>query len=270
MLDNLLIGGIAGVISRTCTAPIELIKIQQQNKYLPNTTIKDVLKKEGFFALWKGNYVNSIRIFPQMAINYYIYQLTKTKLNNFNINTNLQHFLSGSMAGIISMTTIYPLENIRSRLALQTNKDHYKGIIDVFKKTKISNLYNGLNMSIIGFAPYNALKYMIYEFLIKESNKDKYNKINKNVKQLLCGGLSGTLAVTVTYPTDLIRRRLQLQDFDSKVPQYNGINDGIKKIYKLEGIKGFYRGLIPCYMNLFPSLAIQFYVIEKLNKYKKY
>lgn len=270
MIENLLIGGIAGVVSRTCTAPIELIKMQQQNKYLPNTTIKDVLKKEGLKGLWKGNYVNSIRIFPQMAINYYFYQLTKNYFTSFDkYNVNLRNFLSGTIAGIISMTSIYPLENIRSRLALQTNKDHYKGVIDVIRKTKIRTLYNGLNMSIIGFAPYNSLNFMIYEFLKKEiiNNKD-YDNINKLTKQLICGGLSGSLAVSVTYPTDLIRRRLQLQGFDSLVPKYNGIFDCIKKIYKVDGIKGFYRGLIPCYMKIFPSLAIQFYVLELLNNFK--
>ena len=31
MLDDILIGGMAGVISRTATAPLELYKIQRQN-----------------------------------------------------------------------------------------------------------------------------------------------------------------------------------------------------------------------------------------------
>ena len=43
---DLLIGGIAGIISRTATAPLELYKIQQQNNYLKNSTIKNVLNKE--------------------------------------------------------------------------------------------------------------------------------------------------------------------------------------------------------------------------------
>ena len=266
---DFIIGGFAGVISRTFTAPIELIKMQQQNKYLPNTNIKSVIQKEGIIGLWKGNYVNSIRIFPQMAINYSFYQFFKKNMINYiNIkNNNLVNFLSGTGAGIISMTSIYPLENIRSRLALQTNKDHYNGIIDIIRRTKIRSLYNGLTMSIIGFAPYNALNFTFYEALKSYSNKNKYlNDINPFVKQILSGGFAGTFAVSFTYPTDLIRRRLQLQGFDKLVPKYNGIIDCSKKIYNTEGIRGFYRGLLPCYIKIFPSLAIQFYMIELMKQ----
>lgn len=266
IITDLIIGGMAGVISRTSVAPVELFIMQQQNQYLPNTTIKSVIQKEGIKGLWKGNYVNSIRIFPQMAINYSSYQYFKNNIyNNYITNINILNLLSGTTAGIISMTAIYPLENIRSRLALQTNNDHYKGISDIVKKTKITQLYNGLRMSILGYAPYNALNFTFYEFF-KNISKENVT-LNPFIKQVLSGGLAGSCAVTVTYPTDLIRRRLQLQGFDKLVPKYNGIIDCICKIYNTEGIRGFYRGLPACYMKIFPSLSIQFYMIELMKNY---
>ena len=45
MFKDLIIGGCAGVISRTCTAPLELYKIQSQNSYLKESNIRNVLKK---------------------------------------------------------------------------------------------------------------------------------------------------------------------------------------------------------------------------------
>ena len=72
-------------------------------------------------------------------------------------------------------------------------------------------------------------------------------------------------AVRITYPTDLIRRRLQLKGVDSYVPTYHGMMDCIRKIYASEGVKGFYRGLGICYVKLFPSMAIQFSVMEYLK-----
>ena len=53
MFENLLIGGMAGVISRTVTAPLELYKIQRQNNYLKESNIRNVLKREGIRYLWK-------------------------------------------------------------------------------------------------------------------------------------------------------------------------------------------------------------------------
>ncbi len=52
MWIDLVIGGLSGVISRTLTAPLELYKIQRQNAFIPNSTIRDVLKKEGLRYLW--------------------------------------------------------------------------------------------------------------------------------------------------------------------------------------------------------------------------
>lgn len=264
----MLIGGTAGIISRTFTAPLELKKIQQQNRFMPNTTLWEVVQKEGIFGLWKGNFVNCVRIFPQMAINYGVYQYTRTMFQTQNRITNPDtiNFLSGTVSGFVSMTIIYPMETIRTRFSLQTNKDHYRGMTDILKKTSMRELYNGLRMSLIGFAPYNALNFMFYDM-----NKRMFEPIkhkNEILYKIMTGGMAGSMAVTLTYPTDLIRRRLQLQGgFDEKVPKYNGILDCIKKIYKTEGIQGMYRGLVPCYIKIFPSVAIQFWCIDILKQW---
>ena len=256
---NLFIGGISGIISRSATAPIELAKIQSQNKYMPHSSITSVIRKEGVLGLWKGNFANCVRIFPQNAINYSVYSYFRNN-SNFIKNNTLLNFYAGALGGMTAMTITYPLENARSRLSLQTNKNHYKNLTDVFKKTPITRLYQGLRMSLLGFTPYTALNFMFFNYY-KECRFTEYEQINN----LLSGGLSGISSVTFTYPTDLIRRRLQLQGFDKHVPQYNGILDCCKKIYIQEGIIGFYRGLGFCYLKLFPSVAIQFWTIEFLR-----
>ena len=42
MLTDAFIGGIGGAVSRTCVAPIELYRVQRQNSFIPNSTLKDV------------------------------------------------------------------------------------------------------------------------------------------------------------------------------------------------------------------------------------
>ena len=88
MIIDSIIGGVAGMISRTCIAPIELKRIQKQNSFIPNSTLKDVLKKEGLRYLWKGNGVNCVRIFPQAAINYGVFRQTKNVLAKVIDNKN--------------------------------------------------------------------------------------------------------------------------------------------------------------------------------------
>ena len=66
VVKDMFIGGAAGIISRTATAPIELYKIQRQNQYLKDANFRSVLKKEGIRYLWKGNMTNCLRVFPQI------------------------------------------------------------------------------------------------------------------------------------------------------------------------------------------------------------
>ena len=74
------------------------------------------------------------------------------------------------------------------------------------------------------------------------------------LSKLFAGAFAGTFSVSITYPTDLIRRRLQLQGFDKSVPKYDGIFDCCKKIFKRDGIKGFYRGLSATYIKTGPAV----------------
>ena len=265
-MADLFIGAAAGAVSRTLTAPLELYKIQGQNRYMPFSTLGDTLKKEGWRGLWKGNLINCLRISPQLAVSYAVYNFTSQQIFHTLPESyqRYNHFLSGAVGGVVSMITIYPLENARSRLTLQTNNSHYTGIKDVFKRTSTRELYAGLKMSIIGFAPYSALSFGFYH-MFKEYFAETYQWTG-STSHLMSGGLSGLLAVSFAYPTDLIRRRLQLQGFDPSVPKYNGIRYSIRKIYAHEGIPGFYRGLLPNYNKLFPTIAIQFWTLEYLRK----
>ncbi len=229
MWKDLINGGLAAVISRTVTAPLELYKIQCQNRYMNDSTMSNVIRKEGIHYLWKGNGMNSLRVFPQFSINYAVFEYSRNNIFN-NIERKTQkNFLSGGLAGIIAMTCIYPLETIRTRLSLQMCHSHYANPWTAFRSMPFKELYGGLRMSLLGFGPFSALSFSFYH---------KYNDLftslsyEKNTTHLLSGGLSGLSAITITYPSDLIRRRLQMQGFDPKVPQYDGINDCLRKMYQ--------------------------------------
>ena len=95
---------------------------------------------------------------------------------------------------------------------------------------------------------------------------ESHTSWNSDIIKVVGGGTAGITAVSITYPTDLIRRRLQLQNFDKSVPKYSGILDCINKIVKSEGPRGLYRGLTATYIKLFPTIGIQFLAMERLNQ----
>lgn len=261
---KLLFGGISGILSRTVTAPLELTKIRNQNTHVVNQSMKNMIKNEGLCSLWKGNGVNCLRIFPQNAINFTIHDKTKSHVLNIfpNLSNTYSSIIGGTISGAISMIAIYPLENARTRLSIQTNGQIYKNIFDIFKKVPLTQLYQGLQTSIIGYAPYNALLFGFNSYL----NGLIHDKTSTT--SFLIGGLSGCFAVSITYPTDLIRRRQQIlgdlhhsKNFTQRT--FMGIT---REIIKVQGIKGLYKGLIPCYMKIFPSMAITFLTYNKLSE----
>ena len=70
-------------------------------------------------------------------------------------------------------------------------------------------------------ASYDILK-TYFEIDSKHPKAQIYN--------FVLGGLAGTIAVTLTYPTDLIRRKLQMVGTPG-YPEYSGIIDCARKIY---------------------------------------
>ena len=157
------------------------------------------------------------------------------------------------------MLATYPLETTRTYLSLQTNKNKYNGLFHALRTIPLKQLYQGSKMSLWGFGSFSGIQYASYYYISSTIKDTRFDS------KLVAGGLAGLFSVSITYPTDLVRRRLQLQGFDPTVPKYNGIFDSIFKIYKTEGMLGFYRGLSATYIKTGPAVAIQFWTIEFLN-----
>ena len=94
-----------------------------------------LLKEGGIRGLWRGNGINVFKIAPESAIKFAAYDSLK-RLVRGDVDRELalyERFLAGSMAGGISQTAIYPLEVMKTRLALRRTGE-YDGIFDCAKK----------------------------------------------------------------------------------------------------------------------------------------
>lgn len=68
---------------------------------------------------------------------------------------------------------------------------------------------------------------------------------------LAAGGTAGAVAQTVAFPFDVVRRRMQVSTFVPNSPQYSGIFDAFRKIWKGEGYLGFSRGISSLFQSFF-------------------
>ena len=64
-------------------------------------------------------------------------------------------------------------------------------------------------------------------------------------------------------PTDIISQKLQIQG-PLKQKAYKNAMDVIVKTYQLEGLKGFYRGIL-FFVNFFLVLVIKLFIVYRLQ-----
>lgn len=84
-----------------------------------------------------------------------------------------------------------------------------------------------------------------------------------NSDYFLASGLSGILTAVFTNPIWVIKTRM-LSTARNSPGAYRSISHGTVELYRSEGIRGFYRGLLPSLFGVSHG-AIQFMVYENLK-----
>lgn len=262
-------GGISGAVAKTCTAPIERVKLIIQTQDA-NPRIKSgevarytgigncftrVYTEQGMSAFWRGNTTNVIRYFPTQAFNFAFKDTIKSFFPRYSPKTEFFWFFmtnmaSGGLAGAGSLCIVYPLDYARTRLAsdVGSGKRTFNGLADCLIKTAkgpggVMSLYNGFGVSVGGIIPYRGVYFGMYDSI---SGINPYRQDKGIIGLLSKFAIAQVTAITAgyaSYPFDTIRRRLQMQ---SEKPQsewlYKGTVDCFYKILKEEGTGALFKG----------------------------
>ncbi|KAJ1525449.1 hypothetical protein ONE63_010260 [Megalurothrips usitatus] len=281
---HLVAGGVAGAVSRTCTAPLDRLKVYLQVHGTKSTGIKTclqhMLREGGFWSLWRGNGINVLKIAPESAIKFMSYEQAKRVIrgNQTRELTIYERFCAGSLAGGVSQTIIYPLEVMKTRLALRKT-GQYKSIADAARKIYLlegpRSFYRGYVPNLLGIIPYAGIDLAVYETL-KNSylRKHSTNESPSVLLLLACGTISSTTGQVCSYPLALVRTRLQAQAFTVITANSGGtisaqpctMTSLIRDIFRNEGVPGLYRGLTPNFMKVAPAVAISYATYERCRE----
>lgn len=273
---QLLSGAVAGAVSRTGTAPLDRLKVLMQvhasktNQMSMFGGFKQMLKEGGAISLWRGNGMNVVKIAPETAIKFMAYEQYKKLIapNCENIRTH-ERFIAGSLAGATAQTSIYPMEVLKTRMALRKT-GQYAGVGDCVKKIWMNEgliaFYKGYIPNILGIIPYAGIDLAIYETL-KQSWLNKYAKDSANpgiLVLLACGTISSTCGQLASYPLALVRTRMQAQASLEGAKQRSMVQM-FQDIVAKEGPFGLYRGLAPNFMKVIPAVSISYVVYERMR-----
>jgi hypothetical protein len=81
---------------------------------------------------------------------------------------------------------------------------------------------------MIGIVPYLALQLSVFDWTATHYMPDKKSKWF-DIANLLIGGWAGFVGAGLTYPADVIRRKMQLSGIDKNSEVYTSIWDACKK-----------------------------------------
>ncbi|KAG8011740.1 Calcium-binding mitochondrial carrier protein SCaMC-2-A [Nibea albiflora] len=251
---HLVAGGGAGAVSRTCTAPLDRLKVMMQvygsrtNNMCIMSGLMQMIKEGGMRSLWRGNGVNIIKIAPESALKFMAYEQIKRLIGSDKETLSiLERFVAGSLAGVIAQSTIYPMEQI-------------------FKREGLGAFYKGYIPNMLGIIPYAGIDLAVYETL-KNNYLQQYgaNSTDPGVFVLLaCGTVSSTCGQLASYPLALVRTRMQAQAATEGSQQVT-MTGLFRQILQTEGPTGLYRGLAPNFLKVIPAVSISYVVYEHLK-----
>lgn len=288
---NMVSGGIAGAVSRTATSPIERLKVLQQVQVNGVKTysgivpgLRAIYQKEGWKGYFKGNGSNVARIAPYSALQFMFFDLFKQAIQYAHGDrddagklcyqlSGPERFAAGAFSGTASTLFCYPLDLVRSLLTVQTTQQKYDGITDclskVYQAEGVRGLFRGSIVTMAGITPYIAINFYTFDTLKRMYLPQDVNDPNFKWINFALGGAAGGVAATLTYPSDVIRRRIQLMgsgnDMVSGMVGKPTIAGCVKAVVKAEGVPGLYKGMVACLLKVIPSMAISFSIHEQLR-----
>jgi len=294
--SNAIAGGIAGALTRTCIAPLDVVKIRWQLQREPSVrglyrasevkgakyfsvgqTIRTITKEEGLQSLWKGNLLAEGFWICAMGVQFAAYHRTRKFFENaFGANgpsfCNEQQFcqgttlslLGGAVAGLNAAILAYPLDMLHTRFAAQPEPKIYPNIRTaigtIYRGQGVWGFYRGLAPTVAQVVPYIALQFGVYEnmkAIVPERER------NSSAIHGLCGTASGAIAKTFVMPLDAAKKRMQISGFVNQ-DQYKSTFDCIKKVVAKEGARGLYVGTWPSLLKSGLQTGLGFVFYEKI------
>lgn len=187
-------------------------------------------------SLWRGNGINVLKIAPESAIKFAAYEQVKRFIRGEENRpmSIFERFVAGACAGSVSQSAIYPLEVLKTRLALRKT-GQYTGMLDaakkIYKVEGVRSFYRGYIPNVLGnfliqhifeskwhrmflgIIPYAGIDLAVYETLKKKylAKHTEHQEAPPILLLLACGSASSTLGQVCSYPLALVRTRLQAQ-----------------------------------------------------------
>jgi solute carrier family 25 protein 38 len=166
-------------------------------------------------------------------------------------------FFCGSLSGALTSFIVQPLDVIKTNfLTIEGKTTIKKSFKFVLKNHGPLGFWKGLSPSVTKSFIGSGISFSLLEkfkILIPKTQ----SRLSHIIHDSLSAIFSRTLTTVLLNPLSVVKIRMEAPQTDP----YRGMGDALKRIYKEEGFKGYYKGLGPTLLRDLPfsGLAYTFY-----------
>ncbi|CBQ71692.1 related to YIA6-Pvruvate transporter of the mitochondrial inner membrane [Sporisorium reilianum SRZ2] len=198
--------------------------------------------------------------------------------------------IAGACAGLVSSVLTCPLDVVKTRLQAQEGRRRpippdplsaptpipaagerarYLGLSATLRKIwhddGVRGFYRGLGPTIFGYLPTWAIYFTVYDSCKSTLATHKLTASDDFVNHIVAAMTAGAASTVCTSPLWVVKTRFMLQSVkDTAVKPYRHTGDAFVQIYRSEGLRGFYKGLLPSLFGV-SHVAVQFPLYESFK-----
>ncbi|MCJ1376263.1 hypothetical protein MMC20_007505 [Loxospora ochrophaea] len=183
----------------------------------------------------------------------------------------LGHALAGISAGWTVSLIAAPVEHIKARLQTQYSAHKasrlYSGPIDcsrrIFRSHGIRGLYHGLLATSL-FRSFFFFWWGSYDILTRSLTA--HTTLSQPAVSFWSGGLSAQAFWITSYPSDVVKQRIMTDPLGGTLGdgerKYWRWRDAAADVWRRDGVRGYWRGFLPCFLRAFPANAMALVAFE--------
>ncbi|ETV82680.1 hypothetical protein H257_05245 [Aphanomyces astaci] len=270
-VHSILAGVFAGCVTRSCTSPLDVMKILfQVNHPTAHRSIHHACQQlyvsEGIRGFWKGNLAECFGFDPYAGVKFSIFDTLRSESSAANA-PHMEENLHGAIADMGASLAVYPMQVVRTQLALMLRPPLLHSVAFAgFVACELDSFERHRALQTREAAPIEPPEALVCvnarQFRVNAS-KNRGVLHDDPVDHLIVGSWLGAIAQLVSYPFDSVKQRLEVDT----TKRYTGMLDCVKQVVRGEGAMSLYRGTLPNMVRVVPYAAVMFASYEGTKEY---
>ncbi|CAK9780296.1 unnamed protein product [Cutaneotrichosporon oleaginosum] len=187
-----------------------------------------------------------------------------------HVPPSLHSMVAGAGAGLVSSIATCPLDVVKTTLQAQSVARGDKGyegvtktIIRIYRQSGLRGFYRGLGPTIGGYLPTWGIYFTVYDFIKDRLRRVPLAVAHPDMSHVVAAMTAGATGTILTNPLWVVKTRFMAQAIlPPTAKRYRNTVQAFYTIYKNEGIRAFYKGLLPSLFGV-SHVAVQFGLYEK-------